>query len=93
MGGTSGASLSPAQKVKVVYYVSTRIVTATQLPESNVSSTATYSDRYLATVTAQIANNPGNVPLQFDTVTQLFQTPLPTGVTVTTYTALVAKND
>ncbi len=66
-------------QTKVVYYVSTRIVTATQLPESNVSSTATYSDRYLATVTAQIANNPGNVPLQFDTVTQLFQTPVPTG--------------
>ena len=93
IGGPTGSSLSVAQKVKVVYYVSTRIVTATQLPESSQSPTATYSDRYLATVTAQIATNPGNVALSFDTTTQLFKTPLPNGVSVTTYTALVAKND
>ncbi len=98
-GSADGSGLSNKQKNAVVYYASTRIMTSTGLPRSSSATApvtgpnAVYPTRFLATVSVQIAYNPGNVKLTFDDNTAMIKTPPPAGVTVTTYTALVAKND
>lgn len=79
-------SLTDEEKGKVVYHVNTRILTNTTVPSDKLPSVG----QYLATVTFQIANNPGNLPLNF-TVDGLI-VPVP-GMDIRSLSIQVAKND
>ena len=60
---TAPGGLSPAEKLKIIYWVNTRIMPATATPKTGTGTTDNLS---LATVTVQIANNPGNLALAFE---------------------------
>ena len=60
---TAPGGLSPAEKLKIIYWVNTRIMPATATPKTGTPTTDNLS---LATVTVQIANNPGNLALAFE---------------------------
>jgi uncharacterized protein (TIGR02598 family) len=88
--------LSPAERTLVVYHVNVRV-----MPQSPVPKTigGTSGGQELATLTIQVANNPGNIKLPISTAAndaqndgkrQLF---LPrTGTTILTYSAQIARN-
>jgi uncharacterized protein (TIGR02598 family) len=82
---SSGAP-SAAELAKIVYHVNTRIVTNSAVP----SDQPNHVSQYLATLTVQIATNPGNRALSFDGE-QLFAPA--NGVQIRTFSAQLAKND
>lgn len=83
------ASLSAQEKTQVVYDVSTRVVTTTALP-SNGDTAAVTNCEYLATLTVQIVDNPGNAPVTFDG--NYLVVPA-RGLSVKTFSVLLSKND
>jgi type II secretory pathway pseudopilin PulG len=90
-GSKNGSMLTPQQKLQVLYYVNTRISAPTVLPVNSAGAGAV--NPYLATITVQIASNPGNLPLTFvsdqsDPNYLLFK-PTQSGIAVTTFTGLV----
>ena len=85
------SALSASEKTQIVYYVSIRIVTATTLPANAAGNGgAPVTGRYLATVTVQIADNPGNARVSFDANKLFVAAP---GISVKTFSVLLAKND
>jgi uncharacterized protein (TIGR02598 family) len=82
----SGAQPSAEELEKIIYHVSTRIVTNARVP----SDQPNHVSQYLATLTVQIAANPGNLPLSFDG--DQFLVPL-RGMQIRTLSAQLAKND
>jgi type II secretory pathway pseudopilin PulG len=96
-GGPDGAQLLPDQKAAVLYYVNTRIEAPTILPTNTSSAGMGQANRYLATVTVQVASNPGNLPMKFvstqsDPNYLLYDTANNSmkGVVVTTFTGYVS---
>jgi len=79
-------ALTDEEKAKVVYQVNTRILTNTTVP----SDRSPFVGQYLATVTFQIAQNPGDLPLNF--TTDGLMVPIP-GMDVRSLSIQVAKND
>jgi uncharacterized protein (TIGR02598 family) len=79
----SAGAPSADEVAKIVYHANTRIVTNSKVPEGHLGL-------YLATLTVQIATNPGNLPLSFDG-DQLF-VPTP-GIQIRTFSVQLAKND
>ena len=77
----SPPSLAPSEQQKILYWVNTRVT-----PATTVTNSGTYSN--LATVTIQVAKNPGNRTLAPDSTLLWPSTNLP----VSTYSALVARN-
>ena len=79
-----GNELAPSLAGKAIYHVNTRI-----LPSSLLTTTGTAaSNTSLATITVQIAKNPGNAPLT--QVSNLWTTN--SGVSLLTHWTLVARN-
>ena len=76
--------LLPSQAGKAIYQVNTRILPATSLTTTNASAT----NGNLATITVQIAKNPGNATLAM--ISNLW-TANP-GVSILTHSTLVARN-
>jgi len=69
-----------------IYSVQTRIVPVTQTPYTGIAPTANAN---LATVTVQIASNPGHQTIIQDTATKLWtKSPLP----IVTYSSIVSRN-
>lgn len=102
-----GGSLSEAEKLRVIYWVNTRITIRTPRPKTAVSG-ATNSGRDaldlaldLALVTVEVATNPGNRPLKIH-----INPPTPDdendplrnlfeatpGVRISTWSAMIARN-
>ena len=96
--------LPPTKAAQALYHVNTRVTPATPLPKSG---TATSDNTNLATVTVQVANNPGNQTLDLSTADAMDQnSPLRnlwTGayksnpqdtraVSLVTYSAVVSRN-
>lgn len=87
--------LSAKEKAQIVYHVNIRVMPETAIPKTNSGGGATQ----LATLTIQIANNPGNRRIAInggakdnknEPKRQLFvKTP---GMTILTYSAQVARN-
>jgi len=79
----ANGSLSSSELARVVYWVNTRIKPRTDRGQSTTRIAS------LATVTVQVANNPGNkdLPLGQDNLIAK-----PAGVSVKTYAVLVSKN-
>lgn len=91
---TPGDLLSEQEKCRIVYWVNTRIRPRTE----RVQTAAEANLQHLATVTIQVATNPGNRPLTVadadDPAKGLHRDllrPVP-GVPVSTYTTFVARN-
>lgn len=89
-------SLTPQEKQQVVYHVLTRIMPQTRVPKT-LGGTSGGQD--VATVTVQVANNPGNISLPIDGAApddaskpnrNLFQKK--PGLTIITYAAQIARN-
>jgi type II secretory pathway pseudopilin PulG len=94
---------SPIEQRSIVYWVNTRILVATQVPQPSTATKAYLPS--LATVLVQVAYNPGNLPLPvyaanvvppsipmgFDVSGSTSGKPLP-GVSVRNYTAQVGRN-
>lgn len=57
------ASLSPVESQRILYWVNTRVMPATKVPSSSANPPDDATDQHLATVSIQIANNPGNQQL------------------------------
>jgi uncharacterized protein (TIGR02598 family) len=77
------SSLQLQEKQKIIYWVNTLVTPATTMPTG-----ANYAS--LATVTIQVANNPGNQTLLTDSNTHLWTNGL---LPISTYSALVARNN
>jgi uncharacterized protein (TIGR02598 family) len=91
----NAATLSTAEKTLIVYYVLTRVSPTTGLPRLNTGG----DSAMIATVTVQVAFNPGNKALTpFTTPTAGATTPTGnlfptvTGVNILTYFAQIARN-
>lgn len=85
----AGMTLSNEENAKVIYHVNTRILTNATLP---VNSNA----RYLATVTVEIVENPGNRPLSFSGAADrkdLFDLNSIKGMKMKALSMQIAKND
>lgn len=98
---SNGTSLTAVQKAVVVYHVNTRIRPQTTLPLATGSTGFQAPD--IATITVEVAFNPGNRPLSFHPETTNLSSPKfaaanliniePTpGVVVKTYNAQVGRN-
>lgn len=90
-------SLSPAEKNLIIYHVNVRVMPQSPVPKANENDLEGGLD--LATLTVQVANNPGNLRLPISTAgksaqgepkRQLFL-PRP-GTTILTYSAQIARN-
>ena len=57
------SGLTDTEKRRIVYWVNTRVMPATAVPKAG---TSTQDNASLATVTVQVAHNPGNLNLAFD---------------------------
>lgn len=89
------ASLSTEEKGKIIYHVNVRVMPQTALPRTNTGGDAPH----VATLTVQIANNPGNrdIPISSSSPSDdskadrnlFLSTP---GVTILTYSAHVGRN-
>jgi uncharacterized protein (TIGR02598 family) len=79
-------ALSDGEKVKIVYWVNTRILTNASVPADKVN----YVGQFLATVTFQVAHNPGNRDLNFTTDGYIVNIP---GMEIRSMSIQVAKND
>ena len=82
-------ALSPAEQLRVVYCVGTRVRPQAELPRLTVSDTP-----HLAQVTVQVAHSPGEIELELDTQNGANQNLFKSrpGLAVFTYSALVARN-
>lgn len=56
----NSASLSASERARIIYWVNTQVQAATSIPYT--TGTAQLNEN-LATVTIQVVNNPGNVPI------------------------------
>ncbi len=87
-------ALSPEEKALIVYHVNVRVIPETAIPKTNSGGDAPQ----LATVTLQVANNPGNAKIVVSSAAQASDDPTrqlwvkTPGVTFLTYSALVARN-
>jgi len=79
----AGATLSTSEQVRVVYWVNIRIKPRTDRGQTTARIPS------LATVTVQVANNPGNKSLPLGPDNLIAK---PAGVTVKTYAVLVSRN-
>jgi type II secretory pathway pseudopilin PulG len=94
----SGKTLSKEEQSKVIYHVNTRITPRTALPR--VSANGNTDSLGTATVTVEVAFNPGNLELKFHSGTSkrtdpqcnLIDTSKTPGVIVKTYSAQVGRN-
>jgi len=84
-----GDELLSSQVSRAVYQVRTRITPATVTPYFATGQSSTATDVDLATVTIQIASNPGNQSIPIDPTTNLWSSPL---IPLTTYSTMVSKN-
>lgn len=90
-----GEELLATHASQAVYNVNTRVAPTTTLP---ATGTGALPNVNVATVTVQVANNPGNQPLTVSASTMLWTGTLassPAGasfVPITTYSAMVARN-
>ncbi len=80
------ATLSESEKAKIVYYVNTRVLTNAALPADK----SNYIGQFLATVTFEIAYNPGNRDLAFTPDGYIVRIP---NMEIRTLSIQVAKND
>jgi uncharacterized protein (TIGR02598 family) len=80
------ASLTPEEKAKIVYHVNTRVLTNASLPTDKFG----YVGQFLATVTFEIAYNPGNRDLTFTPDGYIQRLP---NMEIRTLSIQVAKND
>lgn len=90
------SALSETERSRIVYHVLVRVMTQTLVPETTLGAGG---GRELATLTVQVARNPGNREIKISTAgnadvnepnRQLFmQTP---GVSFLTYSAQIARN-
>ncbi len=72
----------------IVYMVNTRVVPSTPVPSTGGASGVRNAS--IATVTVQVAHNPGKIPLALDSTTQLWN---PSGtVPITTFSTYVARS-
>jgi len=82
------ANPTNAELNNIVYYVNTRVEVGTILPQGSQSMTTTPN---LATVTIQVAFNPGHIALPTNTYC-LFDTTKFSGVPIRNYSAQVGRN-
>ena len=79
----AGDTLSSSERMRIVYWVNTRIKPRTDRGQTTVQISS------LATVTVQVANNPANKTLPLGPDNLITR---PAGVTVKTYAVLVSRN-
>lgn len=90
---TVGNVPSAIEKPRITYMVNTRVI-----PKTVVPSAAGYHDYHLATLTIQIANNPGNGPITLSSATATSTDPTrklwisTAGATIITYCAQIGRN-
>ncbi len=84
---------SQTEMKRITYMVNTRVI-----PKSVMPSSTPYHDYHLATLTIQVAYNPGNLPITLSTATPTSTDPTrrlwisTAGVSIITYCAQIARN-
>jgi len=84
---------SATELKRITYMVNTRVI-----PKSVMPSASVYHDYHLATLTIQVAYNPGNLPITLSTATPTSTDPTrrlwvsTAGVSIITYCAQIARN-
>ena len=82
----SAGALSDEEKAKIIYHVSTRVMTNARVPSDKPG----FVGQFLATLTVQIAHNPGNLPLSYGADNLIIPPP---GMQVRTLSIQLSKND
>lgn len=90
---SQSGNLTQQEKNRVVFYVNTRISKVSGVPINDDPGKRRYENSNLATVTVQVANNPAGRDIPIDGTTYLFDMTGIKNMAVTTYSALVAKQD
>lgn len=79
-----------AAQAGMVYVVNTRVVPSTSMPGGGSATTVGVQNANIATVTVQVANNPGQIALTPDATTRLWSPS--NGVAIATFSTFIARN-